>query len=56
VPLGAVLEGGYEPTALSRCVQSTLTALRGDEPPRSVAPDPVLTSRAAANIARYWPL
>jgi acetoin utilization deacetylase AcuC-like enzyme len=56
VPLGVVLEGGYEPAALSRCVQSTLSALRGDEPPRSVAPDPVLVSRAAANIARYWPL
>ncbi len=56
VPVGAVLEGGYEPAALARSVQSTLSSLRADDPPRSVAPDPVLGSRAAANIARYWPL
>ena len=56
VPLGAVLEGGYEPAALARCVLQTLTALGSDEPPRSVAPDPVLTSRAAARIARHWSL
>jgi acetoin utilization deacetylase AcuC-like enzyme len=55
-PLGAVLEGGYEPTALARCVQETLTALSGEEPPRSAAPEPLLTSRAAAHIGHYWPL
>ena len=55
-PLGAVLEGGYEPMALAQCVQETLAALGGDEPPGSAAPEPLLTSRAAANIARHWPL
>jgi acetoin utilization deacetylase AcuC-like enzyme len=56
VPLGAVLEGGYEPAALAQSVQGTLTALSGDEPPRSAAPEPLLTSRAAAHIGHYWSL
>ncbi|MGD0452586.1 MAG: histone deacetylase [Solirubrobacteraceae bacterium] len=56
VPLGVVLEGGYQPTVLAQCVLETLTALSGDEPPLSAAPEALLTSRAAAQIARYWPL
>jgi len=56
VPLGAVLEGGYEPAALAQCVRETLTALGGDEPPRSAAPEALLTSRAAAHIGHYWSL
>ncbi len=56
VPLGAILEGGYEPAALARCVQATLTALSGDEPARSAAPESLLTSRAAAHIGHYWAL
>jgi acetoin utilization deacetylase AcuC-like enzyme len=56
VPLGAILEGGYEPAVLARCVTETLAALAGDEPARSSAPDPLLTPRAAAQIGRYWSL
>jgi acetoin utilization deacetylase AcuC-like enzyme len=56
VPLGVVLEGGYEPTALAQCVLETLAALAGQEPPHSAAPDALLTSRAAAQLAHYWPL
>jgi acetoin utilization deacetylase AcuC-like enzyme len=56
VPLGAVLEGGYEPVALAECVQETLTALSGEEPPRSAAPEPLLTSRAASYISHHWQL
>jgi acetoin utilization deacetylase AcuC-like enzyme len=56
VPLGVVLEGGYEPAALARCVRETLAALAGDEPPRSAAPEALLTSRAAAQFSRYWEL
>ncbi len=56
VPLGAVLEGGYEPAALAQSVQATLAALGGDEPARSAAPEALLTSRAAAHIGHYWPL
>jgi acetoin utilization deacetylase AcuC-like enzyme len=56
VPLGAVLEGGYEPAALAESVQATLAALGGDGEPRSVAPEALITSRAAAHLSRYWPL
>jgi acetoin utilization deacetylase AcuC-like enzyme len=56
VPLGVVLEGGYQPTVLGQCVGETLSALAGDEPPRAVAPEALLTARAAAQIAHYWPL
>jgi acetoin utilization deacetylase AcuC-like enzyme len=55
-PLGAVLEGGYEPAALAACVRETLAALSGDEPARSAAPEQLLTSRAAAHVGHYWPL
>ncbi len=56
VPLGAVLEGGYAPATLARCVPATLAALAGDEPAHSAAPEPLLTSRAASRIGHYWPL
>jgi acetoin utilization deacetylase AcuC-like enzyme len=56
VPIGAILEGGYEPDALAACVQETLTALSGDSPARSAPPEPLLTARAASHIGRYWPL
>jgi acetoin utilization deacetylase AcuC-like enzyme len=55
-PLGAVLEGGYEPAALAECVRDTLSALSGDESARSAAPEPLLTSRAAAYVGHHWPL
>ncbi len=56
VPIGAVLEGGYEPVALADCVLQTLAALSAEEPPRSAAPEPLLISQAAAQLGRYWPL
>jgi acetoin utilization deacetylase AcuC-like enzyme len=56
VPVGAVLEGGYEPAALAESVLATLTALAGDRPATPVAPDAYFTSRAAAHIGHYWPL
>ena len=55
-PLGAVLEGGYEPAVLAQCVTETLRALGGDRPASSAAPDPLLTSRAAARVGHYWEL
>ncbi|HEY7893031.1 MAG TPA: histone deacetylase [Solirubrobacteraceae bacterium] len=55
-PLGMVLEGGYEPRALAESVTQTLTALGDSAPARSAAPEGLLTSRAAAQIAHYWPL
>ena len=56
VPLGVVLEGGYEPIALAECVLQTLTALSSDESPRSAAPEPLLTSRAASYVSHHWQL
>jgi acetoin utilization deacetylase AcuC-like enzyme len=55
-PLGAVLEGGYQPAVLAQCVKATLDALSGIEPARSAAPEIPLTSRAATDIGRYWSL
>ena len=55
-PLGAVLEGGYEPDVLAECVVETMGALAGGDPPSQAAPEALLTSRAAAQIGHYWPL
>ena len=56
VPLGLVLEGGYEPLALADSVIATMAALGGEGEAESAAPEAMLTSRAAAGVARYWPL
>jgi acetoin utilization deacetylase AcuC-like enzyme len=55
-PVGAVLEGGYDPRALADCVLATMCALGGEGKAESVAPDPVYTPRAAASVGRYWKL
>jgi acetoin utilization deacetylase AcuC-like enzyme len=55
-PLGAVLEGGYEPDVLADCMVETLGALAGSESPAPGAPEALLTSRAAAQVGHYWPL
>jgi acetoin utilization deacetylase AcuC-like enzyme len=56
VPVGAVLEGGYEPTALAESVVATVAALGGEGEAESAAPDQIVTPRAAAQIGRYWEL
>jgi acetoin utilization deacetylase AcuC-like enzyme len=55
-PLGAVLEGGYDPRALAESVEATMRALAGEGESESIAPEAILTSDAAAQFARYWPL
>ncbi len=55
-PIGAVLEGGYEPRALAESVRQTMAALGGDGQPASRAPEPRLTEPARARIGRYWPV
>jgi acetoin utilization deacetylase AcuC-like enzyme len=55
-PIGVVLEGGYQPAILGECVEVTLAALGGEGEALEAAPEPLLTSRAAAQFARYWPL
>lgn len=55
-PIGAVLEGGYDPRVLAECVPATIAALDGDTPAESIAPDPLITSRVAAHVGHYWTL
>ncbi len=55
-PVGAVLEGGYDPAALTESVMATITALAGVGTSESMAPDPFVTSRAAAHNGHYWTL
>jgi acetoin utilization deacetylase AcuC-like enzyme len=55
-PVGAVLEGGYDPGALAECVLATISALAHDEPADSIAPDPMITSRIAAHVGHFWTL
>ena len=55
-PLGAVLEGGYDPAALSESVVATIAALAGEGTADSIGPDPLVTSRVAAHVGHYWAL
>jgi acetoin utilization deacetylase AcuC-like enzyme len=56
LPLGVVLEGGYEPQALGECVRGTLAALGGEGEPRRGAPWLEQTSHAAAVLGKHWSL
>ena len=60
VPLGVVLEGGYNREVLAECVCAILPTLAGEQqqPPPSVEPvegQPVL-ARALEQVGRHWPL
>jgi acetoin utilization deacetylase AcuC-like enzyme len=55
-PVGAVLEGGYDPPALAESALATIAALRGEGEAESIAPDPLITARAAAHVGHYWTL
>jgi acetoin utilization deacetylase AcuC-like enzyme len=60
VPLGVVLEGGYNRQVLAECVCAILPALVGETEGLQVAesanePDPI-TARAVSHLSRYWPL
>jgi acetoin utilization deacetylase AcuC-like enzyme len=56
IPLGIVLEGGYDLGALARCVVLTLEVAGAQDPPAppQVAPHP-LAARALERLAAYWP-
>jgi len=56
IPLGVVLEGGYNQQVLAECVPATLAALAGEGQARSAAPEALISSRAAAQVGHYWPL
>jgi acetoin utilization deacetylase AcuC-like enzyme len=55
VPLGAVLEGGYDLRSLAESVAATLEGLTADGEPVSVPPGP-LTQAAVEHVRRYWAL
>ncbi len=55
-PVGAVLEGGYDPAALADSVLATIRALDGEGEAESIAPDPLVTSRVAAHVGHFWTL
>jgi acetoin utilization deacetylase AcuC-like enzyme len=55
-PVGAVLEGGYDPDSLAESMLATIGALEGRTSPESIAPDPLITSRAAAHVGHFWTL
>ncbi|MFL5861752.1 MAG: histone deacetylase [Solirubrobacteraceae bacterium] len=56
VPLGAVLEGGYQLTALGESVVATLAAFQGEGNAESAAPDQIVTPRAASHLGHRWTL
>jgi len=55
-PVGAVLEGGYNPSVLANCILATVAALGGQGSAESLAPDPLITSRVASHVSHFWSL
>ncbi len=64
VPLGVVLEGGYNRRVLAECVCAVLPVLAGEDEGRTspaqresgrVAPEPIV-ERAVEQLARFWAL
>jgi len=56
VPIGAILEGGYDPTALAESTVATISALQGRGDADSAAPDPLITPRVASHLGHRWTL
>lgn len=60
IPLGVVLEGGYNSRVLAECVCATLPVLAGDaQAGAALQPPPEQGSnlaRAVAQVGRYWPI
>jgi len=55
VPIGLVLEGGYDLDALASSVVAVIEALGDESPPCSVAPDE-RTARYSQAVGRFWPV
>jgi acetoin utilization deacetylase AcuC-like enzyme len=55
IPVGAVLEGGYDLGALAESVVATLEALREGGAPQPIDPHPLAVDAARA-VGRFWPL
>jgi acetoin utilization deacetylase AcuC-like enzyme len=56
VPLGAVLEGGYDPAALAASVLATIRALDGEGEAESIAAEQIVTPRLASAVGQFWEL
>jgi acetoin utilization deacetylase AcuC-like enzyme len=56
VPVGAVLEGGYNLSALADSVAATMAALAGEGEAAPAAPEALVTPPAASHVSRYWDL
>ncbi len=56
VPLGVILEGGYDPAALGASVVATIDALQGRGEANSAAPEELVTPRAASHLGHRWTL
>ena len=55
-PIGALLEGGYDPPALAESVIATMRALGEDDAAESIAPDLIYTRQAASYVGHHWEL
>ena len=55
-PIGAVLEGGYDPRALAESVAATIAALDGSGTVEHVGPDARVTARVAEQVGHFWAL
>ncbi|HVE68762.1 MAG TPA: histone deacetylase [Solirubrobacteraceae bacterium] len=55
VPVGAVLEGGYDLDVLAACVPATLDALRADAPEIPAVAEHPLSAEARGRLATWWP-
>jgi acetoin utilization deacetylase AcuC-like enzyme len=53
-PVGAVLEGGYSPSALADSVAATMRGL-GGAGDSATAPETSVAAEAAERVARFWP-
>ena len=54
MPVGAVLEGGYDTGALAESVAATMEVLATGGEARRVEPGPLVRA-AAESASRYWP-
>lgn len=55
-PVGAILEGGYDPTALAHSTVAAISALQGSDEAVSAAPDRLVTPHVASHLGHRWTL
>lgn len=55
-PVGAMLEGGYDPAALAESTVATIAALQGHGAAESAAPDQLVTPWVASHLGHRWTL